>query len=300
MGTKASLEIYSSDRDSGVRQLETLLEIMERTDAELSTWKVKSNISQLNHSPIGASFTLDRPTCRLFRKIVELHRKTSGAFDPGLGRFLESWGTHDQARVPSSSELVNAGSESGLQHLIFDPRNCVAIRSRNILLDTGAFGKGEALDRALSYSEQADLDPWLINLGGQVAVYGSPPDLAAWPVDLSSPANRFRPYMTVYLQKGSLATSGNLRKTHFDSVTEAVHIIDPRTGRPSLYTGSVTVWHPEALVADALSTACHVMGPEEGIQWATRHQVAVCFLSISDSGRVEIRKNRFFEPLVLR
>ena len=33
------------------------------------------------------------------------------------------------------------------------------------------------------------------------------------------------------------------------------HILDPRSGRPVVRRASVTVWHPDALAADALSTA---------------------------------------------
>ena len=38
------------------------------------------------------------------------------------------------------------------------------------------------------------------------------------------------------------------------------------------------MWHASAVVADALSTALYVMGPEEGLLWAERHTVAACYL----------------------
>jgi thiamine biosynthesis lipoprotein len=186
--------------------------------------------------------------------------------------------------------LERAIAESGLKYLSFTREECLVSKRENILLDTGAFGKGEALYRVRIHSNKVDSDPWLVNLGGQIAVQGLPPGRDAWEVDISFPSDRERPYTTVKLVRGSLATSGNSEKGN--------HILDPRTGRPSSFYGAVTVWHDDALYADALSTALHVMGPEPGIEWADRHGIAVCFLSVSESGHVQVRQNRFFDPLV--
>jgi thiamine biosynthesis lipoprotein len=46
--------------------------------------------------------------------------------------------------------------------------------------------------------------------------------------------------------------------------------------------GSVTVVHADALAADALSTALHVMGPTEGLAWGEASGVAALFLQSSD------------------
>ncbi len=44
------------------------------------------------------------------------------------------------------------------------------------------------------------------------------------------------------------------------------------------FDGSVTVWHRRALVADILSTALFVMGPDEGLRWAEARGIAACYL----------------------
>ena len=294
MGTMASLEIHSADRGSGLDQLEEFLGIMERTDAELTTWKGDSTISRFNIAPLGVEFPLEAGTCRLVGKVVDLHQLSNGAFDPAVGRLLAAWGVYGSARLPTATELETSRSQSGLHLLSFSPEECLATRQGNILLDSGAFWKGEALDRVRAYSEENVLDPWLINLGGQVAVHGHPPGNDFWQVDISSPVDREKPYTTLNLARGSLATSGNSERG-----VEVGHILDPRTGQPSLFSGSVTVWHKQALVADALSTALHVMGSEEGIEWANLNEIAVCFISVSESGHIEIRRSRLFDRLVL-
>jgi len=71
------------------------------------------------------------------------------------------------------------------------------------------------------------------------------------------------------------------------------HILDPRTGRPLKFDGSVSVWHESALVADILSTALYVMGPEEGFAWAQARGLSVCYL-LESHGKVKVKATRAF------
>jgi thiamine biosynthesis lipoprotein len=68
------------------------------------------------------------------------------------------------------------------------------------------------------------------------------------------------------------------------SGTRVGHILDPRTGAPAPFKGSVTVWHRSALAADALSTALYVMGPKEGARWADARGISALFLLPDDAG----------------
>jgi thiamine biosynthesis lipoprotein len=76
------------------------------------------------------------------------------------------------------------------------------------------------------------------------------------------------------------------------------HILDPRTGRPAAFRGSVTVWDRRPLVADILSTALFVMGPDEGIRWAEVRGIAACYLAAGTGGQVRATMTRGFGALV--
>ena len=49
------------------------------------------------------------------------------------------------------------------------------------------------------------------------------------------------------------------------------HIIDPRSGEPALGPASVTVLAPTAALADALSTAFYLLGPEAAAAYVAAH-----------------------------
>jgi thiamine biosynthesis lipoprotein len=65
------------------------------------------------------------------------------------------------------------------------------------------------------------------------------------------------------------------------------------------FDGSVTVWHRRALVADILSTALFVMGPDEGLRWAESRGIAAGYLVPNWDREVSMRATAAFRRSVL-
>ena len=123
--------------------------------------------------------------------------------------------------------------------------------------------KGWATERALEELRRAGLPGALVNGGGDVAVFGSPPGGGRWRVGIrhpwradalacvieAGPAARAR-------ERGiaAVATSGPYERGE--------HLIDPATGRPSSRAASATVTGPSLALADALATGVAVGGDE--------------------------------------
>jgi thiamine biosynthesis lipoprotein len=166
----------------------------------------------------------------------------------------------------------------------FEEEACRLTRLRDVTLDSGAFGKGEALDRIARSHEGSGPAPWLIDLGGQVMVHGLPPGRHGWEILVSHPERRERPALMLELTSGSVSTSSGSERDRTAGGRRIRHILDPRSGRPAPYGGSVTVWHQSALAADILSTALFVMGPDDGIAWAERNSIAAGYLESDPTG----------------
>jgi len=296
MGTRVHLSTIAADRAKGLATLESALEILETTDQELSTWRDDSAISSLNRQPLGQTWQANARLCRMFIELYAWQAATGGAFDPAVGPLTSAWGIHDAGRIPTSAELDASRANAGLGHLAFDAERCTLTRDTDVTIDVGAFGKGEALDRVRAAIDDV---PWLIDFGGQVSVNGLPPDADWWTIAIAHPLLRDRPYLQVRLSEGSLSTSGGSERDLEVEGVRVAHHIDPRTGQPAPFRGSVTVAPPSALVADALSTALYVMGPEQGLTWAELRNLAVCFLVPQDDGTVRIMMTDAFRPLVV-
>jgi len=300
MGTRASLRTYAPDRQSGLTRMESFLRILEDTERELSTWRVDSVISRLNRQPVGLDLALNETLCSLFVELRTWNHRTDGAFDPAIGTLVEAWGLHAGGSRPSSRALQAALKRAGFEYLDFDDENCFVTRKRAALIDVGAFGKGDALDRVFDYSAAAGIYGWMIDLGGQIMVHGTPPGRESWSVDLAHPFNRSQPVLKIELREGSLATSGGSERDLEVGDERIGHILNPRTGHPIRRNAAVTVWHPQALAADILSTALYVMGPDEGLAWAENWGVAAAFLIAGTESHVEVRASSLFANNFLR
>jgi thiamine biosynthesis lipoprotein len=138
--------------------------------------------------------------------------------------------------------------------------------------------------------------PWMIDLGGQISVGGPSPQGGSWPIAIAHPRARDIPVMHVRLTSGSLSTSAGSERDLDVAGVRIAHHLDPRTGRPAEFDGSVTVWHQRGLVADMLSTALYVMGPA-GLRWAEERGLAACYLT-PDGENVRMEATTAFRRLL--
>ncbi len=292
MGTRVSMVTYDGSRTRGLARLESFLQVLEQAERELSTWRDDSVLTAFNRGPLDEPFGLSPALCRTFRDVWHLSASTGGRFDPAVGALLDAWGVQIGGRAATAADVQAALARSGLSKLAFDIDRCTLTRAVDVRLDAGAFGKGEALDRVAAVPDSGR-HPWLVDLGGQLAVGGHPPRRDGWDIALAHPHRRGEAVLSLFLDGGSISTSGGSERDISAGGRRVSHIIDPRSGEPATYEGSVTVWHARALVADALSTALFLMGPDDGLAWADRNGTAACYLDADASG-VKARPSRAF------
>ena len=295
MGTFATFVVDTADRETGLAKLERMVRVIEDAEAELSTWRQDSVLSAVNARQVGEPLSVSPAVCDLLGRVAEWHAATDGAFDPAVGSLIDVWGLRAEGRQPNADRLQAAAAAAGLEHLELDPEACAVTRLAAVALDAGGFGKGEALDRVRE-AERDQTGAWFIDFGGQMAVSGDASG-GGWTVGVAHPARRDLSVLELSLAAGSLATSGGSeRDLLLENGARIGHIVDPRSGRPVSRSGSVTVWHESAFVADVLSTALFVMGPEQGLAWAAARGIAACFIVADpDSGDVAFRATHGFE-----
>lgn len=263
MGTSLVVEVEAAERSAALRASERAVLAIEAAERRLSTWTDAGELARLNAAPPGARFDLSPELARELARARELHDLTGGAFDPSVGGLVRAWDLRGAGRVPSPAELEAARLPEGLAalELGLDERGPFARRARGeLVLEEGAFGKGAGLDDALAALRAAGAQAAYLDLGGQIAVLGRPRRVA-----VAHPGERERALFAFELAAGSVATSGNSERAATASGERIGHLLDPRTGRPAANFGSVTVTAPDGFTADALSTACFVLGPERAL-----------------------------------
>jgi thiamine biosynthesis lipoprotein len=245
----------------------------------LSSWREDSEIGRLNASQAGSRLSLSPELFALLAESGRWVEATGGAFDPAIGALIDAWDLRGEGRIPSAAQLAAARAASGWALLELTDRAREATRRHaRWWLDTGAFGKGAALRAASALLRARTQAPALLDFGGQILALGKPA-AGAWEIAVAHPARRHEPAALLRLTDASASTTSSSERFVTVKGERLGHVLDPRTGSPVPAWGSVTVVHTDAFVADVLSTALYVMGPEAGLRWAEeRGDVAALFL----------------------
>ncbi|HSM59829.1 MAG TPA: FAD:protein FMN transferase [Longimicrobiales bacterium] len=285
MGTRVHVVVEAADSGGASAAAEAALREIERMDALLSTWDAASAIGRVNGAAVGAA---ERPGPELFGLVAEAvdwAERTGGAFDPRVGALVDAWDLRGEGRRPTPEALRAALRASGAGAFDLDRVAGTVTRLEPAAwLDTGAFGKGAALRAGGRLLEEAGVHRALVDLGGQLLVVDPRGD-APRMVEVAHPARRDSAVARVRLSGASAATTGTSERWVEVDGARLGHVLDPRTGLPVPAWGSVTVVSPDPLVADVLSTALFVLGPEAGLAWAhDRTGVGVLFLEEGDGG----------------
>lgn len=146
----------------------------------------------------------------------------------------------------------------------------VELPSPGMALDLGGIAKGYAVDRARSILAAHGVRQALIVAGGNVYGLGSAPGNRPWKVAVQHPRAPEAVLGVIPARDTAVDTSGDYQRFFEQDGVRYHHILDPHTGYPARRSQSVTVTHPSAAWADALATACFVLGPERGAELIAR------------------------------
>ena len=299
MGTTLSVSVAAPDRAAGIAAIELAFTAVRHVDDLLSTWREDSEIARLNHASPGVPVALSAELYAMVQEAARWSEDTQGAFDPSVGALVDAWDLRGGGRIPSPGRLAAARAATGMGRFVLSAVGRDAMRRDSIAwLDTGGFGKGVALRAAERALRDAGISSAFLNFGGQVLALGTDQG-DDWIVPVAHPSRRDEEALRLRLRNRSASTSSQSERWVEVGGRRLGHVLDPRTGAPVPAWGSVTVVAEDPAVADMVSTALLVLGPEAGERWAKdRRDVAVLFL-IERDGVVVRHWNRALDPFLL-
>jgi high-affinity iron transporter len=265
MGTVCEITVPDID----AKYIDLAFEEGKRLDAIINTWRDDSELAMVNAQKLH---TVSGELEAMLTTTMMWSQKTGGAFNPLVRPLVDAWKTRDGGAVPTSEQLAAAMKSVDLANAELT-QDKITLKN-GAMFEEGAWGKGLALDRMLGVFKQKGVLRARINFGGQIAQYGDQPY-----VTIADPRKRDAPALGLSLGKRSISTSSGSEKTFTVGGKTFTHIIDPRTGFALPPWGSVSVLDNSAFLADVLSTALYVMGPEAGLNWAKSHDVVAIFIT---------------------
>jgi thiamine biosynthesis lipoprotein len=268
MGTRLVVTARAPDSATAQRAAQSGSQVVARVDSLMSTYRADSEVSLLAAAAGGGDWiSLSRETVEVLAASLDWARRSGGAFDPTVEPLMEAWGFRDTIQTrPSDDALALALRAVGWSKVELDSAGGRArLPVAGMKLDFGAIAKGYALDLAVAEMRAAGALGGMVDLGGQVNVFGTPlSGREAWLLGVRHPRATSTLMGTVAVDSGSISTSGDYEQMFEQDGIRYAHIMDPRTGTPARGMVAVTVAAPSGFTADALSTILFVLGPEEG------------------------------------
>lgn len=279
MGTSWSARIVDAPSGCGA----AIADVLAIVIGEMSNWEAGSDISRFNGSAIGAWVPLPPGMMTVLQAGLAMARLSGGAFDPAVGRLVDSWGFG-----PSGASAPATRPNHPSPWTAIEMEHGQARRLADVTLDFSGIAKGFAVDALARRLRDLGARHFLVEIGGELRGDGVKPDGQPWWVDVESPPGLALPTLRVALCGLSVATSGDYRRFRVEGGARLSHSIDPASGMPVANdVASVTVLHDSAMMADAWATAITVMGHERGMALATRHGIAARLIRREGGGGQE-------------
>ena len=299
MGTVISQTVYVTENSATTTNGKTdnkitddvLRELNDLEQNELS-WRLESaEVARINAAAGEGQIQVSPAMAGWLERCLQISEQTGGAFDVSIGRLsrlwdIDTWATADDPQdyeLPGQEEIAQALTTAGWQKIGLEQQADGALVSipAEMQLDLGAVGKGVALDEIRGTLEaRPEVCGAVISVGGSILTYGSKPEGGAWQIAVTDPLDPSQSVGILTLEGGyCVSTSGDYeRYVRVDGVRYH-HILDPRTGSPARSdVAGVTIVTKDGFLSDALSTACFVLGSEEGQKLLKKYDAEALFI----------------------
>ena len=297
MGTTAEIKVAAVDSSQAAAALAAAFAELERIEALATIHSPQSEASGLNAAAGNGRFMeTGEDLDAILTVAVRTAERSDGAFDPTIGPIVRLWGFPGTPVLPDSASVKRLLPLIGYQRLLREAASTGrAARWRladaGMQIDLGGIACGYGIDRAAQALRRETAD-FLINIGGDILVFGQKPDAKPWTIAIQHPRDPSVHLMTLHLPSGlAVSTSGDYE--HF-AILDGVrrhHILDPHTGYPAERLCSVTVFAPDAIRSDAWSKAAFVLGPERGLQTVEEDpDLEGVFVSEEEGGKLIVRE----------
>lgn len=292
MGTSWSAAMVGTgtlgDPDAVAARIQAALDAVV---AEMSTFDPGSALSRFNSAAAGEWVPLPPGLHEVVRYALQVAVASGGAYDPTVGPLVNLWGFGPgprRDRAPDGAAIAAARARVGWRRLRLASDPPALLQPGGLYLDLSAVAKGFGVDQAAAVLEDAGIENYLVEVGGELRGRGVKPDGQPWWVALDPVADAPElPELVIALHGLSVATSGDGLRYFEDAGRRYCHAIDPRTGYPVAHAAAVTVLHPRCMCADALSTALMIMAPDEAFAFAVRNNLAARFVLRWEQGLEE-------------
>lgn len=265
MGTIVQVTIMEGPGDRLDSAAEAGFTEIARLEEIFSSYKTDSDVARISKNA-GSPVRVSPETIEVLKTAIRVADLSNGAFDPTVGALGKAWGySGEKGVVPSREEIGKALALVDYRDVeILEAASTAGLKRKGMSLNLGGVAKGYIVNKAVEALKREGVTRGIIHAGGDMVVFQKD-EKEPFSVGIQHPREK-KLLGKALVYNGAVATSGDYERFFEIGGKRFHHILDPRTGFPAEGTESATIVAKDPTLADALSTAVFVMGPQRGME----------------------------------
>ena len=264
MGTEVSVYLWSDDAQLGQRAVEEVFSEAARIDRLMSTYRDDSEISKINRLAAVSPVVTGEELFRLVQRSLDISVLTLGAFDITFDSVGQYYDFRSRQR-PDSETVASERENIDYRYVQLDEAaSSISFLKEGVRINLGGIAKGYVVERGIDILRHQGIKNAIVTAGGDSRLLGDRRG-RPWMVGIRDPRIEGQVAISVPLADEAISTSGDYERFFDEDGVRYHHIIQPATGAPAGGVRSASVFGPDAVITDALSTSVFVMGVDQGL-----------------------------------
>lgn len=267
MGTDVTVTVVAGTVEEGEAAIDAGMAELRRLDEMMSLYKDGSEITKVNLSAGKRPVKVSPEMIEAVERAAEISKLSGGVFDITVGPLVVLWQMRlKEGKVPTDAEISRVRPLVNYKNVVLDRKtSTIFLKRPGMIIDLGGM-KGYAADRVADLFRQRGIRNAVIALAGDIWVLGHRDDGRPWRIGVQHPREHDKTLTVLELSDKYISTSGDYERFVIREKKRYHHIIDPRTGKPSRGTISVTLIGNKGAFIDPLTKVPFILGPEEGMK----------------------------------
>lgn len=288
-GTYIKMIVYTDSEKEAKETMSLGFDEIERIDKKFNSKESKSIIAKLNEFREVEIDENDNETKYLLERANYAYKLTKGKFDITMYPLMEVWGflnDEDRKTLPTEKELEDAKKLIDFNKVkMLD--NKLSLLNPIKEIDTGAFLKGYAIEKAKEKMVEKGLKSGFVSAISSIATIGIKPDGTPWRIGVQNPEIPQELLGIIELNDESMGVSGDYQTYVEIEGNRYHHIIDVETGYPVKDKKMVVVVNKDGLMADLLSTAFFLMDSKEVLEYVKKDKNLKVIMVLEDNSIIK-------------
>ncbi len=235
----------------------------------------------------------------MLRTAINYGDTLDGGFDLTILPIKQLWGLGENSTekqpLPSAQQV-----QSALEKVDYTKvkivNDSVYFSSEETQIDVGGIAKGYVLREIRNLLDRYGVENYLVSAGGDIIANGKRIDGKPWKVGIQHPRNQGI-LGSVELDSGSIVTSGDYERCRIIEGKRYHHLFDTRTGYCGQQNQSLTIYGPDPVEADIMSTGLFSRPAEQIIEFVNTRPRFEC-LVVDSCGKV-FKSNGWFTRVTI-